>query len=154
MTSNFEDQICELVSKRLKQCLPLGLYKIWFRVKEGNLEGLGNLLGYSNEDFIDLVKYSALSRRNGRLDMDLWEKKLHIKVESRRFSIGKDTFTTVRFGEPIAIGNSPPQFSLSDTRDDIECWSSKTFKDSIFRETYIQEYRRNFEQKFADRRFF
>jgi len=64
MTSNFEDEICKLLSDRIAQCLPFGLYKIWFKVKHGNLEGLGNLLGYSDDDFRNLIKYFSLSRIN------------------------------------------------------------------------------------------
>ena len=67
MTSNFNDEICALLYRRFKDCIPLGLYKIWFRVKEGSLEGLGDLLGYSDSDFNKMITYSPLSRSNGAL---------------------------------------------------------------------------------------
>ena len=63
MTLNFEDEICELLYRRLKQCIPLGLYKIWFRSKNTSVEGLGDLLGYSDKDFEKMIDYSQLSKK-------------------------------------------------------------------------------------------
>ena len=72
MTSNFSDTICELLYRRLKDCVPLGLYKIQFRVKDSCLEGQGDLLGYSYFDFNELVEYSSLSRFSFQIDLETW----------------------------------------------------------------------------------
>ena len=81
MTSNFDDPICKVIYHRMKECLPLGLFKVWFRVKDGSIEGLGDLLGYSDTDFNEMVKYSTLSKVNGHLDLGKWQNKLHDQIK-------------------------------------------------------------------------
>ena len=72
MALNFPD----IIVQRFKQCLPLGLYKIWFPVLNSTVEGLGDLLGYSDKDFSDLASYSALSRSSGYVLLETWQQKL------------------------------------------------------------------------------
>jgi len=144
MTLNFNDKICQLLYRRFKDCLPLGLYKIWFRVKDSCLEGLGDLLGYSDKDFQELVCYSSLSRTNGRLYLDSWQKKLHITVEVREVSISGEQFKTVRFGDSISVGNSPQAFGASNSYSNDSGWRNKTYKDRDFMEIYISEYRNKY----------
>ena len=62
MALNFPDIFCKLIHKRFKLCLPLGLYKIWFSMRNSTVEGLGDLLEYSDKDFAELVSYSVFWR--------------------------------------------------------------------------------------------
>ena len=64
--SAISNEICDLISNRLLLCIPLGLDKIWFKIlNEFSIEGLGNLLGYGDNDFNKLIKFSSLpSLRN------------------------------------------------------------------------------------------
>jgi len=91
----FNDKVCELIYRRLKDCIPLGLYKIWFRVKNSCLEGLGDLLGYSDKDFEELILNSSLSSQNDKLFLETWEKKSYIKVETRKVKFNGEQFKTI-----------------------------------------------------------
>ena len=142
MASNFTDPISKLMYERFKECLPLGLFKIWFRVKDGSLEGLGDLLGYSDLDFREMVEFSELSRENGLLDLLTWEQKLHIRVEVRESSIGTSKFKTIRFGDTISVGDSPEVVIPGNTFSD---WRNKTYRDQELMEIYILEYRNNYQ---------
>jgi hypothetical protein len=61
MESKFEDVICEVLHHRIKELLPLGLYKIWFSVKGTSDPELATVLGYDRDFFDDILQYSALS---------------------------------------------------------------------------------------------
>jgi hypothetical protein len=52
MASNFKDVICGVLHHRIKELLPLGLYKIWFLVKGTSNPELDTVLGY-HRDFFD-----------------------------------------------------------------------------------------------------
>jgi hypothetical protein len=125
----FNDDLCELIYRRLKDCIPLGLYKIWFRVKDSCLEGLGDLLGYSDKDFEELVRYSSLSSKNDKLFLETWEKKLYINVEVRRVTFDGEQFKTIRFGESIAVGGSPQTLIPDNNTVNDGIWQNKTYKD-------------------------
>jgi hypothetical protein len=141
MTSNFNDEICALLYRRFKDCIPLGLYKIWFRVKEGSLEGLGDLLGYSDLDFNEMITYSPLSKRNGDLELDSWQQKLHIEVTVRECAIGTSKFRTVRFGNSISVGESPEALIPPNNTVSDGIWQNKTYKDREFMDRFILDYR-------------
>jgi hypothetical protein len=145
MTLNFNDEICQLLYRRFKDCLPLGLYKIWFRVKDSCLEGLGDLLGYSDKDFQELVCHSSLSRTNGRLYLSTWQEKLHIIVEVREVSISGEKFKTARFGDSISVGDSPQAIGASNSYSNDSDWRNKTYKDRDFMEIYTMEYRNKYQ---------
>jgi len=137
MALNFPDIICELIHGRFKLCLPLGLYKIWFPVRDSTVEGLGDLLGYSDKDFAELVNYSALSRQNGAITLETWQQKLHISVEVNRVYFRGERFNTVRFGDRITTVDSPgAQINRS---DELE-WSNLTYKDRESMDLFIDNY--------------
>ena len=144
MTTNFSDPICELLYYRLKDCIPLGLYKIWFRVKDSFLEGLGDLLGYSDQDFNELVQYSSLSRRNGQLDLESWGQKLHFQIEVRSASIDAMKFSVIRFGNSISVADSPESVIPAETSSNGSSWRAKTYKDTEYMRLYIAEYREKY----------
>ena len=140
----FNDEICRLIYRRFKDCLPLGLYKIWFRVKDSCLEGLGDLLGYSDQDFQEMILYSPLCSKNGNLYLQFWQDKLHITVEVREMYIEGRQVKTVRFGNSIPVGNSPEAIrDWDDDQIDTE-WRNKTYKDREFMEKYIKQYREKY----------
>jgi hypothetical protein len=45
-----------------------------------SLEGLGDLLGYSDKDFQEMIQYSELCSRNGKLLLNTLQKPLNTKV--------------------------------------------------------------------------
>ena len=148
MALNFPDIICELIHERFKLCLPLGLYKIWFRVRESTLEGLANLLGYPERDLDELVRYSGLSRPNGKLYLEHWQQKIHIVVEVRQMSIGGERFKTVRFGDRISIVNSPA--AQIDRSDESE-WANLTYKDRESMDKFTDIYRVKYQSAYSIR---
>ena len=148
MALNFPDIICELIHGRFQLCLPLGLYKIWFAVRDSTIEGLGDLLGYSDKDFAELVKYSALSRQNGAITLETWQQKLHISVEVRRVNFGGERFNTVRFGDRISLVNSPA--AQIDRSDESE-WANLTYKDRESMDKFIDIYRVKYQSAYSIR---
>ena len=137
MALNFPDVICQFLHNRLKQCLPLGLYKIWFRVQETSLEDLGDLLGFFDNDFSEMIKYSALARSNGILYLDTWQHKLGINVEVRPVHYNGERFKTVRFNDQISHVNSrEAQIGRSNESE----WSNLTYFDREFMEFFRKEY--------------
>jgi hypothetical protein len=144
----FNDDVCELINRRLKDCIPLGLYKIWFRVKNSCLEDLGNLLGYSDKDFEELVLYSSLSSQNNKLFLETWEKKLYIKVEVRKVKFHGEQFNTVRFGESIAVGDSPQALIPANNTVNDGIWQNKTYLDREIMDIFISDYREKYSKSY------
>ena len=146
MAVNFCDIVCHFIHDRLKQCLPLGLYKIWFRVRRSSVEGLGDLLGCTDEDFNEMVSHSALARKNGNLYLDSWPNKLHVVVEVNEVFFNGEQFRTVRFGDRISIVGSPKaQIDRSDESD----WSNLTYKDRESMVLFTSNYREKYQSAYA-----
>ena len=66
----FEDVICELLHLRIVDLLPLGLNKLWLKLKGDNIEKLSTLLGYNDFIFDEFIQYSSLSTADGRICFD------------------------------------------------------------------------------------
>ena len=91
--------LVKLLSDRILELMPYGLYRLWFCVKGGSSRVLAMVLGYSEETLRNIVLFTPLSRGDGNYMVDNWSNLLKVPVHKTRH--GQDVY--VRFG-PIQGG--------------------------------------------------
>jgi hypothetical protein len=78
------DPIVDLIRKRILELLPFGLKFLWFPFKTDGMRELATVLGYTYENFKDMLKFSALKLsgkgRGGVSDTDQWQQLLRLNV--------------------------------------------------------------------------
>lgn len=121
--SAISNEICDLISNRLLLCIPLGLDKIWFKIlNEFSIEGLGNLLGYGDNVFNKLIKFSSLpSLRYNIQDSIKKYFRINCKVKYFRFEkhdskIQEEIFA-IRFVKSDSEDKGDDKYNYGDSRE-------------------------------------
>ena len=106
MTLIFTDQIYEVLHRRLKDLMEIGLFKIWFRVESKYVSNLHDYIGYRKEDLANILKYTGLSDVNGDLLLDQWSILLRFEIMidtvNHRFGCERKRIKYIRFIGPIS----------------------------------------------------
>jgi len=121
--SAISNEICDLISNRLLLCIPLGLDKIWFKIlNEFSIEGLGNLLGYGDNDFNKLIKFSTLpSLRNNIQDSIKKYFRIDCNVKYFNFEEGdikiQEEILAIRFFKNNSEDKGGDHYNYGDSRE-------------------------------------
>ena len=80
-----KNAICEMFRSRIISLKTSGIMNLYMRMDGDDLYTIGPLLGYCEEDWEMIVKYSGLWRSDGNCLFDTWSVKLRgIGVDTRK----------------------------------------------------------------------
>ena len=92
--------ICSVLTERISILKQFGLSGLWLNADSNDEFNVGTILGYSDDDWLSIKKYSGLWNPKGSIQKEeIWVKKLKIMVIQRPF--GKFKIKWFCFGDNL-----------------------------------------------------